>query len=667
MSVKRSKNILGLFSILIMMHHLGQKTSAAWVPAIVRQRGLEVFVPIGYLLVSFFFFCSGYGLIKSMRSKEEYFKGFLVKRLNRVLMAFIITEVIYLIVRIVNDVTELPLNPYSWFIYTIIVLYIGFFLIYRKENKSSFLLMAVWILAYSVICYILIKGNWWINATPVFLLGIYMADHEDKIKKRIPRVVVAGMIFIVTFVVSENGDAIYRAMNISDYGIINIAMIFLQIASCACFSLVIYLLASLNADSDKENVISKFLSFYGSMTLEFYLIHGLFVQMFGHHFMNDSTAPIYYIKNVFVYVIVVFAFATASAFVLKKIGDLLSGMYKKSDVFKKFCKDQKRNAIIVCIIFLVITIGYSVHRHQLSADAKKNLEKYEKENIKHLNVSGTDVAVYDAGEGEYTVVMLGGDDNPCPTLYLRPLANKLTDSYRVIIIDFPGKGYSGESDAERTTEYFADITHETLSQLGVTENIVLVPNFLSSIYTYRYIEKYPSEVAGFVGVDAVMPEIAEHVLEGNYNSVDEYRWYIRRITRLQKIEQKIMTATGYVKLQTPLYEYVFQGSGLKDYYPVMEEMHVRRYMQSAHLNERQNIYDNCESVAGYHLPENLPAEFLLDNYIKSTNIYGVDWAEQYSKMITNKEIQTVEIISGNPYVIYYNPDIIAKKIDELIQ
>ena len=667
MSVKKSKNILGLFSILIMMHHLGQKTSAEWVPAIVRQHGLEVFVPIGYLLVSFFFFCSGYGLIKSMRTKEDYFKGFLVKRLNRVLMAFIITEVIYLIVRIVNDVTELPLNPYSWFIYTIIILYIGFFMIYRKENKSSFLLMAVWILAYSVICYILIKGNWWMNATPVFLFGIYIADHEDKIKKKIPMIIVFGVIFVVTFVLAENRDAIYRAMKISDYGIINIATIILQIAACSCFSLVIYLFASLKPDSEKENVISKFLSFYGSMTLEFYLIHGLFVQMFGHHFMNDSTAPIYYIKNVFVYVIVVFALATASAFVLKKIGDFLSGMYKKSDVFKKFCKDQKRNAIIVCAIFLVITIGYSAHRHQLSADAKKNLEKYEKENIKHVNVNGTDVAVYDAGEGEYTVVLLGADDNPCPTLYLRPLANKLTDSYRVVIIDYPGKGYSGESDAERTTEYFADITHETLSQLGVTENIVLVPNFLSSIYTYRYIEKYPGEVAGFVGLDAVMPEIAEHVLEGNYNSVDEYRWYIRRITRLQKIEQKIMTATGYVKLQTPLYEYVFQGSGLKDYYPVMEEMHVRRYMQSAHLNERKNIYDNCESVAGYHLPDNLPAEFLLDNYVKSTNIYGVDWAKQYGKMITNKEIQSVEIISGNPYVIYYNPDIIAKKIDELLQ
>ena len=257
MSVKKSKNILGLFSILIMMHHLGQKTSAAWVPAIVRQRGLEVFVPIGYLLVSFFFFCSGYGLIKSMRTKEDYFKGFLVKRLNRVLMAFIITEVIYLIVRIVNDVTELPLNPYSWFIYTIIILYIGFFLIYRKENKSSFLLMAVWILAYSVICYILIKGNWWMNATPVFLFGIYIADHEDKIKKKIPMIIVSGVIFVVTFVLSENRDAIYRAINISDYGIINIATIILQIVACSCFSLVIYSLASLKPDSEKENVISK--------------------------------------------------------------------------------------------------------------------------------------------------------------------------------------------------------------------------------------------------------------------------------------------------------------------------------------------------------------------------------------------------------------------------
>ena len=130
MNKTRSKNILGIFSVLIMLHHLGQRTSAFWVPANVRQHGLEIFVPIGYLLVSFFFFCSGYGLIKSMRSKEDYFKGFLIKRLNRILFIFVVTEIIYLVLRVMNDATELPLNPYSWFIYTIIIHFFRHFLLY---------------------------------------------------------------------------------------------------------------------------------------------------------------------------------------------------------------------------------------------------------------------------------------------------------------------------------------------------------------------------------------------------------------------------------------------------------------------------------------------------------------------------------------------------------
>ena len=133
MSVKRSKRILGLFAVLIMMHHLGQKTSAFWVPATVRQHGLEVFVPIGYLLVSFFFFCSGYGLTKSMRAKEDYFKGFLVKRLNRILFTFLVTEIVWLFARISKEAVWLSLNPYSWFIYTIIILYVGFFYLNRDD------------------------------------------------------------------------------------------------------------------------------------------------------------------------------------------------------------------------------------------------------------------------------------------------------------------------------------------------------------------------------------------------------------------------------------------------------------------------------------------------------------------------------------------------------
>ncbi len=135
-----------------MFHHMGQMVSAPWVADSVRQPGLEVFVPIGYLLVSFFFFCSGYGLIKSLRTKEYYFVDFFVHRLNRILFVTIVTGFVYFLLRVYKNVVSFPLNPFSWYVFTIAILYVGFFLAYRKEGRASFPVMCAWVLAYSVIC-----------------------------------------------------------------------------------------------------------------------------------------------------------------------------------------------------------------------------------------------------------------------------------------------------------------------------------------------------------------------------------------------------------------------------------------------------------------------------------------------------------------------------------
>lgn len=675
MSKNRSKYVLGIFAILIMLHHLGQKTSAFWVPDSVRQHGLEPFVPIGYLLVSFFFFCSGYGLRKSMKEKSDYFKGFLKRRLNRILMIFVITEIIWLVVRFVFGNVSTPFNPYNWYVYSIVVLYFGFFFSYRKEKKFSLILMAVWILIYSLICYLLIKGNWWYNSTPVFLAGIIAADRELKapqpdvtppdtpLKKKLIKIIIPAVILIITFLISENIDKLYRFAGIPYYGLFNFISVILQIAAGTAFSLILYIL--LKGKDTGESGALKILSFFGSMTLEFYLIHGLFVQIFGHHFIDDKTPPVFYIKNVFVYVLVVFILSSASAFILKKAGDIIIAFYERSQMFRKIFNDQKKIVCVLLGIFVVITVIYSVHRHNMSNDVEPKLEKYKNENIQTVNVNGTEVALYTAGEGDYTVVLLGSHSDPCPTLYLRPLANNLTDTYKVVIIDYPGKGYSSDSDMERTTDFYAEIIHGTLADLGITKNVILVPNELSAIYSYRYIEKYPDEVAGLVGIDAVMPVLATRFLDGNYNSVDEYKWYLKRIAFLEKMNQNMLKLTGYISFQTPMFDYVFYGSGMKEYYPVMEEMYIRKFMQDAMLSEKQNAYDNCMLMENYKLPEELPVSFLLNDSIKQTNYYGLNWSNEYKKMMTNEDIQSVTIIAGNAYVIYYNPGILAKKIDEL--
>ena len=63
------------------------------------------------------------------------------------------------------------------------------------------------------------------------------------------------------------------------------------------------------------------------------------------------------------------------------------------------------------------------------------------------------------------------------------------------------------------------------------------------------------------------------------------------------------------------------------------------------------------------------SQFLIQNsqiayssLVKANN----DFENEYKKMITDSEKQTITILDGNPYVIYYNPSVIAKLIDEFI-
>ncbi|MBR2995576.1 MAG: acyltransferase family protein [Lachnospiraceae bacterium] len=699
MSQQKSKRILGLLSICIMLHHLGQRISAPWVPALYRRHGLELFVPIGYLLVSFFFFCSGYGLIKSMRSKENYFKGFLVRRLNRILMIFVFTEIIWFIARTSRGVLGLPLNPYSWFIYAIISFYVGFFLIYRKENRFSFWLMAAWILAYTLICYLLVAGNWWYNAAPAFLLGIFIADHEprrdtgtnadtaaaDTVRPIGKTILISAVLCLLTFFLSENADRFYQAAGMHHYALLNLIKVLLQAVASCSFSLLLYTFAvrtgadtadtaGMSADS-KGSRPRRILDFYGSMTLEFYLIHGLFVHLFSHHFIDDSTPPVLYIPNMPLNVLAVFALSTASAFGLKKLADLITAWYRRSEGLQRFLHSMKKAGIVLLAIAVVFTVFMGVRRAQRTRSAEAKYEEFRAENITMVNAGGREVAVYTGSSGTDgkaggeapAIVFFSSDSLPGATLHLKPLADLLAKDYRVIVIDYPGTGYSPDTDGERSADFYADLVKETLDEMGINDNIVIAAHLLSGLYAYRYIEKYPEGIRGFVGVDAVVPEVGPHYLGGGYSSVDEYKWYLDRYAGAERRSQEFLVRTGFIAAQMPFYEAMYPTKSMEPYIPVLEKIYVENYHRGAHLEEYRKAYDNCMAVMDFRLPENLPAMFLLSSYIRNANPYSVNWLTEYNRIITDKEKQYVSVMNGDPYRIYYDPKFMKQKIDEFLE
>ena len=64
------KSLRGFAAIGVILHHISQE--------MIFQNGkvLTPFVNAGAFFVAIFFFCSGYGLIKSLDSKENYLHGF---------------------------------------------------------------------------------------------------------------------------------------------------------------------------------------------------------------------------------------------------------------------------------------------------------------------------------------------------------------------------------------------------------------------------------------------------------------------------------------------------------------------------------------------------------------------------------------------------------------
>jgi membrane-bound acyltransferase YfiQ involved in biofilm formation len=348
-SLEQMKAVQGFTAVCIMLHHIGQQTCASWLDPKIVKPGLEVFVPIGFYMVGIFLFCSGYGLYVSYKTKADYLKGFIVRRILPVVFSGYVVNIIFLIVRILlgEDMSGGKLiwyltcaklcNPNGWFVLIIPIFYFVFYLAFRFCKKERNAVLAV--LAFTVFYQLLgtainhndwwMRGEWWYNSIHFFIIGIIFARHKDRITEHLKKHFVLYLIlsYVLIFVLYLFSDV--ARSYISYYGenwgaVHTIARRRLTLFTEICASFVfVFFVFHLGL---KIKIGNKFLKFMGSMTLEFYLIHGLYVGLFGRSF--DGLKSLYHIDNVFLYVLVVFALGVPSAFVLSRLRMLVFGRKK---------------------------------------------------------------------------------------------------------------------------------------------------------------------------------------------------------------------------------------------------------------------------------------------------------------------------------------------------
>lgn len=292
-SIQTGKCLRGIFAISVMFHHLAQVTKDGLL--------FNGFSHIGYLCVGMFFFASGFGLQKSyMKKSENYRKGFLIKRLPAIILPYAAIAAVYLIVmsifskpksvqKLFSDVLE---ASNSWYIICILLFYIAFYilmLICKKNYKAMIIGALIWFAAYVAVCKLLNVGNWWYNATVLLVFGMFWALYETKILKIIQRFYyVLFIASVVMTVITTIGR--YKADKIIPFPEIKVISTSL---SAVFFVICILLLTA------KFNFGNRVLSFLGEISLEIYLVHGIFILTLRGSYYSIESDPLFVFISVF--------------------------------------------------------------------------------------------------------------------------------------------------------------------------------------------------------------------------------------------------------------------------------------------------------------------------------------------------------------------------------
>ena len=222
LSLDAMKSIRGFAAIGVILHHISQAE------AYQNAGEIPIFVHVGYLFVSLFFFCSGYGLLKSLDTRPDYLKGFLKKRLPVIVVPYYMSIIFYGVFNLLvgNELAPMQwvtnligitmMNEYAWYPVVLMILYIAFYLIFRGRGsrKLKFLYMFLIMLAMGMIFCVMghflwfagsepnwwmkssgpdfdkwwlgqkvwwFSGEWWVNSQVAFLLGMIYETCEEKL------------------------------------------------------------------------------------------------------------------------------------------------------------------------------------------------------------------------------------------------------------------------------------------------------------------------------------------------------------------------------------------------------------------------------------------------------------------------------------------------------
>lgn len=160
------------------------------------------------------------------------------------------------------------------------------------------------------------------------------------------------------------------------------------------------------------------------------------------------------------------------------------------------------NILLTLVFLLLLFLIVSVIRHQVNL---KNEKKLLIPLGKMVEVNGHNVHIYEEGEGKKTLLFMSGGGTSSPTLDFKSLYARLSDQYRIVVIEKPGYGFSEVTNTSRDINTILSETREALAKSAIKGPYVLVPHSMSGIEALYWAQEYPTEISSIIGLDMATP------------------------------------------------------------------------------------------------------------------------------------------------------------------
>ncbi len=190
------------------------------------------------------------------------------------------------------------------------------------------------------------------------------------------------------------------------------------------------------------------------------------------------------------------------------------------------------------------------------------------------------IHIYKRGDaGNPVLVFLAGSGTVAPVYDFKVLYEKLSDNFRIVVIEKFGYGYSDIYEADCHIDSLVSIERQALENTGEKGPFIIVPHSMGGLEAIRWKQKYPDEVKAIIGIDMATP-----LTYNSWTTED-----VEKRTRLMKTAAKFGLANVLCQInnRTLTHEEIKQHKLLRK----------RNAFNICYINEADEVLSNSKIVS----------------------------------------------------------------------